>query len=127
MSKNTKILVGVLTFLPFVSFIVNVWYFLRVFAELSHSSNAPDTTAFNGLASFAAVLGFTILLSIGLLIYYIVHAVNNKALTSDERLMWILLFIFISTIAFMIYWVLKIWQDKGQAIASNNTYLDSEI
>jgi hypothetical protein len=127
MSKNTKILVGVLTFLPFVSFIFNIWYFLKIITELSHSGNAPDTAVFNGFTSFAAILSFTILLSIGLLIYYIVHAVNNKALTSDERLMWILLFIFISTIAFMIYWVLKIWQDKGERIESNKAYLDSEI
>jgi hypothetical protein len=127
MSKNTKILVGILTILPFISFIFGIWLSISMITQFDHSDSAPDTAALRGLASFAIILGFAILLSIGLLIFYIVHAVNNKSLTSEERLMWILLFVFISTIAFMIYWVLKIWQDNGERIESNKIYLDSEI
>jgi hypothetical protein len=127
MSKNTKILVGILTILPFISFIFGIWLSISVITQFDHSSNAPDTAALRGLASFAIILGFAILLSIGLLIYYIVHAVNNKSLSSEERLMWILLFVFISTIAFMIYWILRIWQDKSERIESDKIYLDSEI
>jgi hypothetical protein len=127
MSKNTKILVGILTILPFISFIFGIWLSISMITQFDHSSNAPDTAALRSLASFAIILGFAILLSIGLLIYYIVHAVNNKSLTSEERLMWILLFVFISTIAFMIYWVLRIWQEKDPIIEPDKKYLDSEI
>jgi tellurite resistance protein TehA-like permease len=127
MSKNTKILVGVLTILPFISIIAYIWAMIKMISEISNAGSAPDALAFSGFASMFIMIGITVLLSIGLLIYYIVHAVNNKSLTSEERLMWILLFVFISTIAFMIYWVLRIWQDKDERIESNKIYLDSEI
>jgi Trk-type K+ transport system membrane component len=127
MSKNTKILVGVLTVLPLISIIAYIWAMIKMISEISNAGSAPHDLAFSGFASMFIMIGITVLLSIGLLIFYIVHAVNNKSLTSEERLMWILLFIFISTIAFMIYWVLRIWQDKGEVIQNNNAYLDSEI
>ncbi len=35
------------------------------------------------------LIGMAMLISFGLLIYYVVHAVNNKKIDSNERLVWI--------------------------------------
>ena len=77
--------------------------------SMQNHNVAPDAEALRGILSMAILLVFSVLLSIGLLIFYIVHAVNNKKLESNERIIWVLLFVFVPTIAFMIYWVLRIW------------------
>jgi TM2 domain-containing membrane protein YozV len=51
-------------------------------------------------------------ISFGLLIFYIIHAVSNKSINTTEQLIWILVFIFVSTIGFPVYWVLRIWNEK---------------
>jgi TM2 domain-containing membrane protein YozV len=113
MSKNIKLLVGLLTLLPFIGFAFYIWTFIKIFMSIA-SSGAPDSMAISSnFVSIFTILLLTVLMSIGLLVFYIVHAVKNKSLTSDERLMWILLFVFISTIAFMIYWALKIWNNEA--------------
>jgi TM2 domain-containing membrane protein YozV len=113
MSKNIKILVGLLTILPFLGFGFYIWSFVKIFMSIAHEG-APDSVAMSSqFVSIFTILLLTVLVSIGLLVFYIVHAVKNKSLTSDERLMWILLFVFISTIAFMIYWAMKIWNEDA--------------
>lgn len=51
-----------------------------------------------------------LLFSFGLLIYYIIHVVNNKMIDSNERLIGILVFIFANMIGFPIYWYMRIWR-----------------
>jgi hypothetical protein len=117
MSKSIKIVVGLFTLLPLVGIIFYMWAFFRMFVSIATSDGAPDAVAFGeNIASFFGILLFFMVLNIGLLIFYIVHVVKNKALTSDERLMWILLFIFISFISFGIYWALKIWGEAEKTI-----------
>jgi TM2 domain-containing membrane protein YozV len=113
MSKNIKLLVGLLTLLPLIGFAFYIWTFIKIVTSIA-SAGAPDSVALSSdFVSIFTMLLLTVLMSIGLLVFYIVHAVKNKSLTSDERLMWILLFVFISTIAFMIYWALRIWNEEA--------------
>ncbi len=129
MSKSTKILIGVLTLLPIVGFIIYIWYFIQIMFTISENNGiAPNVNLFKDhFASIFIMLALIVLVSLGLLIFYIVHAVNNKALNSNERLMWILLFIFLPSIAFIIYWILRIWQDPRQELKTNEKYLDGQI
>ena len=125
MSKNTKILIGVLTLLPLINLFIYLWQIFRLIANFSDKSMAPDVSNITSMLLSVSILALT---SIGLMIFYIVHAVNNKKLSGNERIMWILMFIFISTIAFIIYWVLKIWQDRSDVTETNRQgYLDDEI
>ena len=45
---------------------------------------------------------------VALVIYYIIHVVTHKIKSEGEKIMWILLFIFVGTIAFIIYFFLRI-------------------
>ena len=127
MSKNTKIVVGILTVLP----LIGIFLYIGLAVSFIYKGDgfAPDGAGLSqNIIWMVSMLGLSIVLGIGLLIFYIVHAVNNKKLDSNERIMWILLFVFVSTIAFMIYWVLKIWQDKDSEVpATRSEFLDGEI
>ena len=128
MSKNTKIVVGVLTLLP----LIGIFFYIGLvisFIGTQGDGFAPDGAGLSkNIIWMVSMVGLSILLGIGLLIFYIVHAVNNKKLDSNERIIWILLFFFFSNIAFMIYWVLRIWQDKdGEVPTTRSEFLDAEI
>ena len=43
-------------------------------------------------------------------IYYIIQVVNNQALDSTERIIWILVFIFAGMIGYPVYWYMRIWK-----------------
>ncbi len=128
MSKNGKIFLGVLTFLPIISLLMTIGFMVNAFS-IVQTNGAPDAEALSD--SFRGLLILTVIgifLSIGLLIYYIIHAVNNKKLTDNERVIWVILFIFISNIAFIIYWILRIWQDKSDTnMLSTNRTLDDDF
>lgn len=127
MSENTKIVVGILTLLPLISIFFYIGFIFSFITNVE-GSGASDITAMKGIFAIAILLIFSLLFSIGLLIYYIIHAVNNKKLDSNERIIWILLFFFFSNIAFMIYWVLKIWQDKDSEVPTTRSeFLDDQI
>jgi hypothetical protein len=49
------------------------------------------------------------LLSLAVMVYFLVHAINNQSINSDERLVWILVFIFVGMVGFPIYWYLRVW------------------
>ena len=128
MSKNTKIVVGILTLLPLIGILFYIGLVIS-FIGTQGDGFAPDGAGLSkNIIWMVVMLGLSILLGIGLLIFYIVHAVNNKKLDSNERIMWILLFVFVSTIAFMIYWVLRIWQEKDSEVPTTRSeFLDDEI
>jgi hypothetical protein len=119
MTRTQKIWLGILTFLPVILF---AGYFLAMFSFLfnmfnntrfpSESMGMPETflPSFFIMFGIAGLLG---ILSLGLLIYYIIHCVNNKTLDSNERVVWILVFMFMGLIGFPIYWYLRIWQAEA--------------
>ncbi len=118
MSRSKKIFIGILAFLPIIASAVLVIYMLINFVpdmlrmEHEYNNEIPPEAFFVHMAGFiisAVVLG---LLHIGLMIYFIVHAINNKAVKTEERIIWVLLFIFVNTIAFPIYWGMRIWPDE---------------
>jgi len=57
---------------------------------------------------FALLMGIT---SLGCLIYYIIHCINNKYIEGNERIAWILVFVFAGIVGYPIYWYMRIWKD----------------
>jgi hypothetical protein len=52
------------------------------------------------------------LLSLGLLIFFIIHLVRSKAMDSTERIIWVLVFLFAGIIGYPIYWYMRVWKDE---------------
>lgn len=115
MSKSGKVITGILTFLPILLFIAFFASIIRLMFHIIPADGSlpklnPNQFMMDFLPLFMLIV-FLSLLTMGLMIFYIIHAVNNKTLVGNERLTWILLFVFVGLIAFPIYWYTKILKD----------------
>lgn len=118
MPRSKKIMIGFLAFLPIIATAVLLIFALVNFIpdlirlDQSYSSEIPPEIFFTHMLGFllsALILG---LLHLGLMIYFIINVLNNKQVKTEERIVWILLFIFVNTIAFPIYWGMRIWPNE---------------
>jgi Phospholipase_D-nuclease N-terminal len=116
MTKSTKILIGIFSILPIILFgIYMILAFSMFFSIMQHpmqleDGNFPPSIFFRGMIPAFIVALLMGLTALGLLIYYIIHVVNNKNIDSTERLIWILVFIFAGMVGFPIYWYMRIWK-----------------
>ncbi|MFD2587016.1 hypothetical protein ACFSQJ_08740 [Croceitalea marina] len=90
-------------------------YFLFIFSIFSNiedfeaNGNISTSLIFGNIIWFFAFIILTILISFGSLIFYIVHAVQNPNLKENNLLVvWVLLFVFVSGIGQLIYWLVEI-------------------
>jgi Phospholipase_D-nuclease N-terminal len=86
--------------------------FLPEMIRLDRLGEEPDPIhVLSTMAPFFILIILSALLHIGLLIFFIIHAINNKQVKSEERIIWVLVFIFVSSIGFPIYWAIRIWPE----------------
>ena len=115
MSTNKKILIGILSFLPlilFIGYFVLIFGFVFTMASNPTAAETTDPEIFIGsFIGMFAMMGLMVVSTFGLLIYFIMHIVNNSKLDDNERLVWILITVFLGFIAYPIYWYVKIWKD----------------
>ena len=107
-TKNQKIVLGIFTLLPFIItpiiFVQIFQFVVHIVAESTQGEPEPaDILA--AVFSFVTPIILLGLLSLVLLIFYIVHVAGNQEIQPVERIMWVLLFIFLGVIAFPIYWL----------------------
>ena len=112
MSKSKKIWLGVFTFLPLIFLIIYVVVFFSFFLNGVDSTYPQEGTSPNFFAGSYVLLFVIIVLmaivSLGLLIYYIVHANSNPKFDSNQKLIWILILLFASGVGSMIYYFMEI-------------------
>jgi len=93
-----------------------VGYFFFVFSvitdiqsiETNEGTVSPQMVFGNLIWFFSAVM-LTVFVSLGSLIFYIIHATQNPNLRENNLLLvWILLFVFVSGIGQLIYWIVEI-------------------
>ncbi len=116
MSKSGKVFLGILSILPIILLAVYLILFFGMFytvlREGQHMDQGDMPPAFVGnivlIVAFAIIMG---LVSLGLKVFYIIHAVNNRAIESNERIVWILVFVFAGMIGFPIYWYMRVWKE----------------
>jgi uncharacterized membrane protein len=115
MSNNRKILLGLLSILPIIMTVVymavmfsNFFYF---FPHANNDQAFPEEFFRHFLGIFAIIILMSFL-HIGLLIYYIIHLVNNNHIDPTERIVWILIFVFAGMVGFPIYWYMRIWREN---------------
>jgi len=115
MSKSRKIFLGILSLLPLVLLAVYMATFFSFMMQLFRQGQEeimPQVIMEHiwWIAGTAVLMG---LLKLSLLIYFIIHAINNKSVAGTERIVWILVFIFAGSVGFPIYWYMRIWKDDG--------------
>ena len=127
MSKNAKLLLGLATFLPLFIGICFVMFALSMAKDILLLPNQDDPKIVAQYIlprvfsmPFILLIFAAFTTRIGLLIYYIMHVVNHKVKTEGEKIMWILLFIFIGTIANIIYFFVKVVPMQPANMETNN-------
>lgn len=126
LTKKQKILVGIGTFWPIIYIpIFMVFVFAMVFGSTLEPGRGGELNPLLGVGFGVLFLVhmFTILLSLGMTVFHVIHAVKNESLESNMRIVWIVLFFFAGMIAEPIYFYLEVWKDKPDMTQPN--YLPS--
>ncbi len=99
-------LIGIVLIIAgYAVFLISIFSHMEEFEHMDR----PPMAFFGGMGFFLFTVFLVVLLSIGSLIFYIVHAVQNPNLQHNNLLLvWILLFIFASGIGQLIYWIVEI-------------------
>ncbi|MBC7848327.1 MAG: hypothetical protein H7Y31_01260 [Chitinophagaceae bacterium] len=117
MSSSKKIFTGIFAFAPLVLFALYLVNFVRFFitafqrADSNHHIDDMMFRDFGGLAGIVITSILLGLLSLATLVYFLVHAINNQKLNRDERIIWVLVFIFVGFLCFPVYWYMRIWNE----------------
>lgn len=102
-----------------VGYVIFIFSMLGNLHGLEHN-DVPPAEFLAGLGTFLIVIMLVVLLSMGSLIFYIMHAVQNPNLKENNlRLVWILLFVFVGGIGQLIYWITEILGKKRQMTLPN--------
>ena len=122
MTKSRKLLLGILSLLPLVFmvfyFIVFFSFFFTIMRQAQYDGDIMPPAFFRHIAMFVGLALLMGLTQVGLLIYFIIHDIGNKAVDSTERIIWILVFIFIGMIGFPLYWWMRIWNADDRSMRS---------
>lgn len=123
MSRGSKIILGILSFLPFVLLVFYlgaVFSFVGEMIVATRAGEKPDAvfvwTRMSTVILMAIVLG---LVALGLKIYYIIHAINNKSINSSEKIVWILVFVFVGLIGYPIYYITRILKEPENTVPTS--------
>ena len=118
MSRSSKIFIGILSFLPIVLVFVMLFMVLRLiptFIEWGNNNHNYEPAPQEIFSVFGPmfIVGFGMaILSIGLLIFFIMHLIRHKAMESTERIIWVLVFLFAGIIGYPIYWYMRVWKNE---------------
>lgn len=106
------IIVGIFSIIVYIFFVINL---VTNIESAEASGNVSASMILGKIAWFMGFIVFLILLGLGSLIFYIVHAVQNPSLKNNNLLIvWILLFIFFSGIGQLVYWIVEIVGKRNQ-------------
>jgi hypothetical protein len=84
-------------------------FLFSIFSNLPAGGQPDPSTVLGSLGFFMTFVFIMVLISLGSMVFYIVHAANNPNLRENNlMLIWILLFIFASGIGQLIYWIIEI-------------------
>ncbi|WP_027003518.1 hypothetical protein [Hugenholtzia roseola] len=124
MTKNKKIILGVLTFSPlflmvlyfiafflfFVSTLLTGGYQAQVISQGGTPSVFPMLSLLGSFSVLFILVSLMGVISVGIMGYYLYDAISDKNLDDTERLIWILLLLLSGGIGSMVYWYMRIWK-----------------
>lgn len=76
----------------------------------------PDVVIFSFGLSFLS-MALASLISLGLLIYYLVHILKNPRLDANTRLMWVLIVLLTGIVGNIVYWFFQIWREDDDRVS----------
>ncbi|NNC82889.1 MAG: hypothetical protein HKN79_04865 [Flavobacteriales bacterium] len=113
MSKSLKTILGILSFLGFLIVPILIGYMFMSFipAMVEFEQQGVEPTFQDIWPHLGALVGISIfmsLLSLGLMIFFIIHVLQDTSATSNDKILWVLLLFFFSSMVFPFYWYFRI-------------------
>ena len=100
------IIIGILSIIYYIYFVINL---VTDIEAAEATGNVSASMILGNIAWFMTFIAFVVVICLGSLIFYIVHAVQNPNLKGNNMLIvWILLFFFFSGIGQLTYWIVEI-------------------
>lgn len=117
LNKPAKIVLGILTFLPLL-FAISILGFVifNFFSMFFSQEPVMPMMLFSYLSYVLPHLFIIILLALGLLVFYIVHIIQNSFLDSEKRILWIVVVFLAYAVAIPIYWYIHIWKNNSAQV-----------
>lgn len=111
MSKSKKIFIGILTILPGFCFAA---YFIFFFLFMLMGTGNTDygEKYFYVMPALILILLLGGILTIAMTIYHIIHISNSTTMSSNDKLVWILIVVILNWIGDVIFWYMKIWKEE---------------
>jgi hypothetical protein len=111
MKKFGKLVLGLISVWPILYMVLFIVFICGVMMIPSmHEGSESEGPGF-GMIGFFAVHGFTMLLMLFLLTFYIIHTIRNPKLEGLDMLVWILILAMLGIITIPIYWYVHIWKE----------------
>lgn len=115
MSTSKKVFLGILTFIPLLLLLVYFIVFFKFFFVLMgnaadnpfHQDEVPVMFFANFFWMFL-LIGLSVVIGLGIMIYYLIHVNNNPKLDSNKKIMWMLILIFVNSIGSIVYYFIEI-------------------
>lgn len=115
LTKNQKILLGILHFLPIIGGIYLVSNILTAFSSLGTDGNMNSNMLAESIPSITIIAIIISILSLIVLIFDIIHLVkSNKNDKNNKIVIWILVLLFFQGISNLIYYFVEILPEKKE-------------
>ncbi len=114
MKKTTKILLAIATIFPFLYMI---FFFVVIFSSifLMPADGSSEGGVFPNLFMIIVPLHLlTMLLIMGLTVFYMVNVFRNDRVDKDKKVLWAVVIFMGNMIAMPIYWYLYIWREETE-------------
>jgi hypothetical protein len=112
LSKPTKILVGALTLWPVLYvFVFIAFAFAMVIYSGSNPTHSQEPPA--GLILLFAVHMATILMALGLVVFYIVYLFKTDRVAQDKKALWAAVLFLGGMIAMPVFFYLYVWPEAA--------------
>lgn len=115
MTNRYKIFTGILSVMPIILFLVYIIMFIISITSIVAKADSFENDPFAVFSTFGTIFIALIcfaLFALADLIFFLMHAINNKSLKDNERIIWVLVFVFAGMIGYPIYWYMRIYTQE---------------
>jgi hypothetical protein len=115
MRESTRYLLALATAWPLLFFVIFVFFVISVFMSAPHMGFTADG-GFEVPTDFLVMMAlnaFTSFLTLGLMVFYIVHVVKNEELEQGIKVLWVLGLLFATVFIMPVYFYLYFWREEA--------------
>jgi len=118
MSRTVKVLLGILTYFPFIATPLQI-YLINSFQNAEQGGSRIME-----LAPFLVVVSVEFIILTGIVIYYVFHVLTRASLDRDKKVIWAVCLVVFNCWATFIYWYLYIWKQPVSSIPELSPHND---